>query len=97
MKIKTQNLSKENFDEEIENILIEKEIITDEMVYEAITIGSVPFKSTEDEKNFIEEKCILIEDDEYYYICCQEKNFTRMAGEDYGVQRVEKRKYTYLN
>lgn len=92
----SKNLS-EDFDDEIESIFLEKQVIYDDtIVYAGHTIGNVAFASQEEEIKFVQDKCIVVEDDNNLYIVAREKYVTKFAGEDFIVQKCPKNKYNHL-
>ena len=100
MVIEIQNLS-ENFDDELEEIMIQQGMIEDEMVYADHNIASIPFTSQKEEIEFVKNNCILFKDDTYYYVVCQEsiiaeKTGHGFMGEDFTVQRCKIKKYEYF-
>ena len=100
MVIEIQNLS-ENFDEELEEIMMQQGMIEDEMVYTNYNIASIPFTSQKEEIEFVKNNCILFKDDTYYYVVCQEsiiaeKTGHGIMGEDFTVQRCKIKKYEHL-
>lgn len=99
----SENLSDDNFDEELEEYLKNENIIknNDIMVYESPNIASIPFKNDGEIKEFIDNHAMLVEDDKYYYVLCQDKELVKILNhgfesEDYTVQRLLKRKYPFL-
>lgn len=92
MKIVLQkNLAEENWDDEIEELFLEKGIIDeDKMVFEGHTISAVPFCSQEEKIEWANENAIILKDEKYFYIAIKDQ-------EDYMVERKEIRKHKYLD
>ena len=70
---------------------IEQHLNNGAMAYEDHIIAAVPFKSREEEIEFIKKECIIFEDTENYYIAKDD------GTGDYGVQVCKKTKYEYLS
>lgn len=87
---KINNLT-ENFEDELETILLEEGITSKEnMVYEDQVLAREIFFSKEEEINFVKNECISFVDENNIYICKDD------GSGDFGVQKIQINKYSYL-
>lgn len=78
--IKIENLGEE-YDDEMEQILIKNGVCEDELVYKDSNFSSISFSSKEEEINWIRNNAFLFKDENYYYIVAEDS-----CG-DYSVER----------
>ena len=91
MKIE-KNLSKNDYDVELEEILKNKGTISENaIVYIDSVIGNKPFASHDEKKEYVEKNNLIVAyDDEYVYICEED------TMGDWAVERKKLKHYSYL-
>ena len=87
-----KNLSKNDYDVELEEILKNKGTISENaMVYIDNVISNKPFASKDERKEYVEKNNFIVAyDDEYIYICEED------SMGDYAVERKKLKHYSYL-
>ena len=99
-KMKIKNLSDDFYNEEIRQILVEKNLIDDEDVFMGFNFDDMTFESVEELNQFIDDHCICLSDDEYTYFVYRRSDIGEKTGNaefpnDYNVERV-KNEDTYM-
>ena len=90
--MKIDNLSDDFYNQELEKILKEKGIISDEQIFIGYKFDDMAFDSVEDVNDFIDKHCICLSDENYTYFVYKRSALDENANhpEDYNVERVEK-------
>lgn len=103
-----KKITKNNFEDEIEEFLGNEGVLGDGMVYESANVSTLPSKGKDYLIGVIRKYAMLFEDDKYFYVVMNDANLMEASGRkvseeqrqfatDFSVERLDKNKYSFLN
>lgn len=103
-----QKINSETFEDEIEKILKERNILSDDgIVYEGSNVNSLPSRGKEELSKIVKEHALLFEDDKYFYVVMNDGELLSLQGRelsekqkkfatDFSVDKLKKAHYAFL-